>query len=243
VAGEHVRDGGRVLTDVLPDDDMLPDDTFSPSHERGARLLKRAMDIAGSALALVVLAPLGAAIAILIALTSRGPMLFRQERVGLRGRPFVMLKFRSMYVEADAAVHQAYVARLIAGDVNGGGISGAAPYKLSQDARITPLGRFLRRTSLDELPQFFNVLKGEMSLVGPRPPIPYEVERYAEWHRDRLKVKPGITGLWQVGGRSRTTFDDMVRLDLRYARSWSVWLDVKILFQTLRAIISGRGAL
>jgi lipopolysaccharide/colanic/teichoic acid biosynthesis glycosyltransferase len=116
-------------------------------------------------------------------------------------------------------------------------------YKLTADPRITPIGRFLRKTSLDELPQFFNVLKGEMSLVGPRPPVSYEFESYGLWHRQRLSsVKPGITGLWQVDGRSRVTFDEMVRLDIRYARSWSLWLDLKILVQTPRAVVSGIGA-
>ena len=150
-----------------------------------------------------------------------------------------------MYIDNDASLHREYVLKLIAGDAtrepskaNGSGL-----YKLTNDKRITPVGRFLRRTSLDELPQFVNVLAGDMSLVGPRPPIPYEVASYRTWHRRRvLEVKPGITGLWQVSGRSRVKFDEMVRLDLRYARSWSLWLDLMILIRTPRAVVLGAGA-
>jgi lipopolysaccharide/colanic/teichoic acid biosynthesis glycosyltransferase len=185
------------------------------------------------------------AIAILIKLTSRGPVLFRQERVGLGGRRFNFLKFRSMQTGNDSAIHQEYTRRLISGTPVTGSRVGrqAAVYKLSNDPRVTRLGRLLRRTSLDELPQFFNVLTGRMSLVGPRPPIPYEFDCYAIWHQQRLlSVKPGITGLWQVGGRSRVTFDDMVRLDLNYADTWTVWLDLKILCRTPRAVIRGEGA-
>jgi lipopolysaccharide/colanic/teichoic acid biosynthesis glycosyltransferase len=157
----------------------------------------------------------------------------------------VFLKFRSMYVNNDAAVHKEYVQSLIAGKAakqpsNG---NGHGVYKLTKDSRITRVGSFLRKTSLDELPQFLNVLKGEMSLVGPRPPVPYEVEAYDIWHRRRLlEAKPGITGLWQVSGRSRVTFDDMVRLDLHYARTWSPWMDIKILWRTPGAVVLGEGA-
>src|SRR5881628_2147841 len=144
-----------------------------------------------------------------------------------------------MYVNNDPAIHKDYVRNLIQKKVNGCG----GTYKIKDDPRITSLGRILRKSSLDELPQFINVLKGEMSLVGPRPPIPYELESYRTWHRRRvLDVKPGITGLWQVKGRSRTSFDDMVRLDLRYAGTWSPWLDIKILLQTPRAAFFGEGA-
>lgn len=204
--------------------------------------LKRSMDIAGSLVALTLSAPLFVVVALAIKLTSAGPVLFRQERVGLHGRHFVMLKFRSMYLASDSSIHEQYIDRLIAGTLGVSGANTTPVYKLADDPRVTPFGRLLRRTSLDELPQFVNVLTGAMSLVGPRPPIPYEVDRYAAWHMQRLAVKPGITGLWQVGGRSRLTFDDMVRLDIWYATSWSLWLDVKILLQTLRAVVSGRGA-
>jgi lipopolysaccharide/colanic/teichoic acid biosynthesis glycosyltransferase len=144
-----------------------------------------------------------------------------------------------MSTDSDPRIHQEYVAKLIAGEVSGS----AGVYKLVNDPRITPLGRFLRKSSLDELPQFFNVLKSDMSLVGPRPPLPYEFERYRTWHKRRvLELKPGLTGLWQVEGRSRTTFDEMVRMDLRYATQQSFWFDLKILLQTPSAMFSGRGA-
>lgn len=228
-----------------PDFTLYPD--FSERHlpRRGARGFKRAIDVLGSSLALIFLAPVFAAIALLIKLTSSGPVLFCQERLGEYGRPFKLLKFRSMHTNNDSRVHQQYVASLIAGKGDlkqpNGNRNGA--YKLTNDSRITPLGKFLRKTSLDELPQFFNVLKGEMSLVGPRPPLAYEFDLYHTWHKARvLEIKPGITGLWQVKGRSRTTFDEMVRLDLQYARSWSVWLDLKILLQTPMAVFSGDGA-
>ena len=210
-----------------------------------SRGIKRTMDIAGSLFLLALLSPLFFLIAAAIKLTSRGPALFRQQRIGEHGTPFTFLKFRSMYVNNDSSEHKEYVSQLIAGQAakhptngNGDGV-----FKLSNDPRITPVGSFLRRTSLDELPQFVNVLRGEMSLVGPRPPVPYEVEAYATWHRRRLlEAKPGITGLWQVQGRSRVGFDEMVRLDLRYARHSSPWLDLKILLQTPRAVIAGNGA-
>jgi len=145
----------------------------------------------------------------------------------------------------DPRIHREYVRRFIAGEIGAGQSSenGNVVFKIQEDPRITPLGKFLRKASLDELPQFINVLRGEMSLVGPRPPIAYEWESYQIWHRRRmLEVKPGITGLWQVNGRSRTTFDEMVRLDLRYARMWSPWLDVKILLQSPRTVLFGEGA-
>ncbi len=209
-----------------------------------SRAIKRAIDIAGSASLLVLLLPLLAAIAAAIKLTSKGPVLFGQERMGQFGRRFKFLKFRSMYVNNAPQIHQEYVRKLISGNEKAEqGQAGAAVYKITKDPRVTPVGRFLRKTSLDELPQLWNVLRGEMSLVGPRPPIPYEFEMYQHWHRRRvLEVQPGITGLWQVSGRSRTTFDEMVRLDLRYCRSWSVWLDIKILLATPKAVISGSGA-
>ena len=224
---------------------LYPDLDKRDGANRVGRALKRGMDIAGSALLLAVLSPAFFVIAAAIKLTSRGPILFRQQRIGEHGTAFTFLKFRSMYVNNDASLHKEYVRKLIAGhaikhpaDGTGGGI-----FKLTNDPRITPVGNFLRRTSLDELPQLVNVLRGDMSLVGPRPPVPYEVEAYATWHRRRLlEAKPGITGLWQVEGRSRVGFDDMVRLDLRYARNCSPWLDLKILVQTPKAVIAGDGA-
>ncbi|MGA8185679.1 MAG: exopolysaccharide biosynthesis polyprenyl glycosylphosphotransferase [Terriglobia bacterium] len=205
------------------------------------RAVKRGLDIIGSATALCVLSPLMALIALLIKVTSDGPILFRQSRVGYRGAAFTFLKFRTMRPSNDGSVHKEFIQRFIAGEMKSA--EPAPVYKIRADPRITRIGKFLRKTSLDELPQFWNVLIGEMSLVGPRPPIPYEVEYYDIWHRRRvLEVKPGLTGLWQVKGRSRTTFNDMVRLDLQYAKSWSIWLDLKILFETPLAMISGDGA-
>lgn len=212
--------------------------------KRLPRAAKRTMDIAGSVAALLFGLPLFLAIAIAIKLTSKGPVLFCQQRLGQYGRKFNFLKFRSMCVNSDATIHKAYVKRFIANQTEDCQTSeGPVPYKLTADPRVTPIGRFLRKTSLDELPQFLNVLSGEMSLVGPRPPLPYEAECYHVWHRTRLlAAKPGITGLWQVAGRSRVKFDDMVRMDLQYATSWSLWLDVKILLQTPLAVFSTNGA-
>jgi lipopolysaccharide/colanic/teichoic acid biosynthesis glycosyltransferase len=224
-------------------DSTLPAE-FRGDHDqrKSALAVKRSLDIVGSLCAITLFSPLFVAISIAIKLTSKGPVLFRQQRVGQYGRGFKFLKFRSMYVDNNQAIHQEFVKDLISGAV-ARGPNQKTVYKLTNDPRITPIGRFLRRTSLDELPQFLNVLKGEMSLVGPRPPIPYEVEVYEQWHRRRLlAAKPGITGLWQVTGRSRTTFDEMVRLDLLYARTWSVWMDLRILLQTPRAMVSGDGA-
>ena len=230
---------GVVTTRLYPD-------LFETEKKRKVPLLiKSVMDVVGSIIALVVLSPVFLVLALLIKLTSRGPILFRQERIGQYGVPFEFLKFRSMHISNDAEIHKKFVHSFI------GGKSSSSPaernletiYKITNDPRVTWIGKFMRRSSLDELPQFWNVLKGEMSLVGPRPPVRYEFDIYDVWHRRRsLEAKPGITGLWQVHGRSRTTFDEMVRLDLRYSRSWSPLLDVKILLQTPRAIITGDGA-
>ena len=226
-----------------PSNPALYPDLFSKNNnKRSLLVMKRTMDITGSALLLILCAPLLAAIAIMVKLTSKGPILFRQHRVGQYGRRFTFLKFRSMRVDNDVSVHQEYVTKLIAGAAERvtSAADGKSVYKLANDPRVTKIGAFLRKTSLDELPQLLNVLKGDMSLVGPRPPIPYELAAYQTWHRRRvLEVKPGITGLWQVTGRSRVKFDDMVRLDLRYATSWSPWLDLKILLRTPGAVIKG----
>ncbi len=227
------------------DPQLYPDLLKENGSQRISRAIKRGMDIVGSAMALVLLSPLFIVISVCIKLTSKGPILFRQKRVGQYGRRFTFLKFRSMYFMSDSKIHEDYVKGFIAGNAcpPESDKSLSALYKLQDDPRVTRVGRVLRKTSLDELPQFINVLKGDMSLVGPRPPVPYEFEAYDRWHKSRLLVaKPGITGLWQVHGRSRTTFDDMVRLDLRYARSCSLWLDVKILLKTPRAVFNGEGA-
>lgn len=224
---------------------LYPELVTQGDSKRSSRFVKRVIDVAVSLLALLLLAPVFLIISMLIKLTSKGPVLFRQERVGEFGKRFQFLKFRSMYEKNDHSIHKSYVEALIAGKANGGRSNGHRQpvYKLQNDPRITPIGKFLRKSSLDELPQFWNVLKGEMSLVGPRPPIPYEVASYDIWHRRRiLEAKPGITGLWQVRGRSSTTFDEMVRIDLEYVRGWSLGLDLKILLQTPRAIFSCDGA-
>lgn len=203
--------------------------------------LKRTMDIVGSVIALLIFSPVIALISVLVKLTSKGPVLFSQKRIGQYGKEFTFFKFRTMHADNDPEIHREYVARLIAGGGDLG--NGKGIYKLINDPRITPLGRFLRRSSLDELPQFVNVLMGDMSLVGPRPPLLYEYERYKTWHKRRvLELKPGLTGLWQVEGRSRKTFDEMVRMDLRYAHIRSLWVDLRIICQTPRAMFSGRGA-
>jgi lipopolysaccharide/colanic/teichoic acid biosynthesis glycosyltransferase len=203
--------------------------------------LKRLLDLGGSAALMIMLSPLFLLIAAAIKLSSKGPVLFRQERVGQGMAQFTMLKFRTMRPDVGDAVHQAYVAQFIKGRAASPNVSGV--FKLTNDPRITPIGRILRKTSLDELPQLWNVFRGDMSLVGPRPALQYEVEHYQSWHRRRLlDAKPGITGLWQVKGRSRTTFDDMVRLDLRYARTSSFTMDLKILLETVSAVNTGRGA-
>jgi lipopolysaccharide/colanic/teichoic acid biosynthesis glycosyltransferase len=191
------------------------------------------------------LLPVLISIAIAIKLTSRGPILFQQVRLGQYGKQFTFLKFRSMYFENNHRIHEEYTKRLITGVIN---IEQAAgkhrpQYKLTTDPRVTSVGKFLRKTSLDELPQFLNILRGEMSLVGPRPPLTYEFQCYDLWHKQRLQAaKPGLTGLWQVEGRSKVKFDEMVRLDIRYARSWSLWLDIKIILRTPLAVVSGDGA-
>jgi len=224
---------------------LYPDLTSQGARKRSLLIVKRTIDIVGSTLALLLCSPVFLAIAAAIKLTSKGPVLFKQQRVGQYGQCFTFLKFRSMYVNNDHLVHQKYVTELIAneGKSDAARTDGDPVYKLKDDKRITRVGKFLRRTSLDELPQFINVLMGQMSLVGPRPAIPYELAAYQTWHRRRvLETKPGITGVWQVAGRSRVRFDDMVRMDLRYAMAWSPWLDLKILLLTPLAVIRGSGA-
>ncbi len=224
---------------------LYPDLSQREDDRKLVRVMKRVMDILGSMLALVLFSPVFLFSALAIKATSKGPIFFRQRRIGQHGKSFVFLKFRSMYVNNDAGVHKQYVQQLIAGKANKQPMNGNGQgvYKLTKDSRITRVGAFLRKTSMDELPQFINVLKGEMSLVGPRPPIPYEVDAYDIWHRRRLlEAKPGITGLWQVCGRSRVNFDDMVRLDLQYARTWSLWMDIEILLRTPAAVLLGEGA-
>lgn len=207
---------------------------------------KRAIDLLLSIAALILLAPVMVLIAVVIRLDSPGPILFKQMRVGQGGRPFTFYKFRTMFHNADPEIHRRYVQAFIRhqAPANGGSGESATPvFKLTHDPRITRVGHILRRASLDELPQLFNVIKGDMSLVGPRPPLPYEVEEYQPWHMERLATVPGITGWWQVRGRSRVSFDEMVSLDLEYIANQSLWLDFKILLLTIPAVIGGDGAM
>ncbi len=223
-------------------DKVLYPDRTGPEKRKTSLLLKRLVDISVSLALLILFLPLFLVIAAGVRLTSEGPVLFRQRRIGRFGVGFTFLKFRSMYLNLDSRIHREYVRKLISGQLNKDSEQDSV-YKMTKDPRVTPFGRLLRKTSLDELPQFLNVLKGDMSLVGPRPPIPYELTDYDTWHRMRiLGMKPGITGLWQVMGRSSTSFNEMVRLDLKYIREWSIWLDLKILFKTPWVVIACRGA-
>lgn len=216
---------------------------FREPLSSAARIAKRASDIIISSIALLLLSPFWLVIALLIKLDSRGPIFYKQERVGMDGRIFLFYKFRTMRTGADDATHREFQRKYIAGspDTNLGDQERPA-YKLKQDSRITRSGGVLRRLSLDELPQLLNVLRGDMSVVGPRPPIPYEVEAYELWHRKRLDMKPGLTGLWQVSGRNRLTFDEMVRIDLFYIENWSLLLDLKIILRTLPVMLRGDDA-
>ena len=207
------------------------------------RAIKRAFDLVAAFLGLLLLSPIFLFIAILIKLDSRGPIFYRQMRVGEHGRQFRMFKFRSMRTDADPEVHKAYVSRLIKENISLEDlVENSGSLKMEDDPRITRMGKFIRKISLDELPQMFNVLLGEMSLVGPRPPLLYEVDLYQDWHKRRFEAPPGITGLWQVYGRNRVSFDEMVRMDIEYMEHQSIWLDLKLLLQTPRAVLQARGA-
>ena len=218
---------------------------FTEPLSDAQRFVKRASDIVIAAIAIALTSPLWILFAIWIKRDSRGPIFFRQERVGMDGRIFLCLKFRTMSADADEEIHRETYRRNIAGldETNAGDADKPFFGKVPNDDRVTSVGRWLRRSSLDELPQLINVLRGEMSVVGPRPPIPYEVREYDIWQRRRLDMKPGITGLWQVSGRNRLTFDEMVRIDLYYIENWSVWLDLKIILLTLPAVWRDDGGL
>jgi exopolysaccharide biosynthesis polyprenyl glycosylphosphotransferase len=194
-------------------------------------LLKRVVDFVGAAILMIALSPVMAILALAVRLDSKGPILFRQERVGVHGRPVMLLKFRSMCADAEEKLEDLKEQN----EING------FAFKLANDPRTTRVGRFLRRSSLDELPQLWNVLNGQMSLVGPRPPLPTEVAQYDVWHRRRLSMKPGMTGLWQVGSRRSAEFDHWVERDLEYIDSWSLWLDIKIIARTVPAVLGGSG--
>ncbi len=202
---------------------------------------KRILDLFFTLLILLPLCLTVVIVGILIRLDSEGPIFYRQKRVGLNGTEFMMLKFRSMYVNRDDQVHREAIKRYMEGERLSENDEGGLSYKLDNDPRITRVGRFIRKTSIDELPQFFNVLRGEMTLVGPRPPVPYEVEFYSTHDWQRLSGKPGLTGPWQVYGRSRVTFQEMVELDIAYLQRQSLWEDIKLILLTIPVMISGRG--
>lgn len=207
--------------------------------------IKRVIDIVGSLFALIFFSPVMLVTALLIKLGSPGSVIFKQTRLGTKGTPFTFYKFRSMYIDSNDQIHRDYVNKLISGkdDSINNGDAEKPLFKIKSDPRVTVIGKFIRKTSIDELPQFYNVLKGDMSLVGPRPPLAYEVEKYKPWHLRRvLEMKPGITGLWQVEGRGRTEFDEAVRLDVRYLKTWSLFLDFKILVNTVKEVLQCRGA-
>ncbi|VAX34010.1 Undecaprenyl-phosphate galactosephosphotransferase, partial [hydrothermal vent metagenome] len=241
----HVFPEEDVKQKAEADMELYPDLEKRDESKRPALFLKRTTDIIGGLLGILLFSPFFIILPLLVKFTSEGPVFFRQERVGRYGKKFTFLKFRSMHINSDPAIHKEYTRKLISGqqDAKGADGEGNCSYKIKDDPRVTPIGRFLRKSSMDELPQFFNVLKGEMSLVGPRPPIPYELESYDIWHRRRLlEIKPGITGIWQVHGRSSTTFDEMVRMDIKYIREWSIWMDIKLLLKTPWVILTGKGA-
>ncbi len=233
--------------DTPPDLELYPDLSKQNTSRKTALFIKRIIDITGSAMLLVIFSPFFLIIPILIKLSSEGPVFFRQERIGHLGKKFIFLKFRTMHINNNQDIHREYIKKLINGqegnDAKDRNEEKNCSYKLKNDPRITLIGRFLRKSSVDEFPQFLNVLIGEMSLVGPRPPIPYELESYDIWHRKRiLEIRPGITGVWQVHGRSSTTFDEMVRMDIKYIREWSLLLDIKLLLKTPWVVLTGKGA-
>jgi exopolysaccharide biosynthesis polyprenyl glycosylphosphotransferase len=207
-----------------------------------ARVVKRSFDLVVATLAIVFLSPLWLLIAALIKLDSNGPVFYTQERVGMDGRLFLLYKFRTMTTNADPERHKEYQRAFIAGAATANlGDDKKPTYKLLDDPRITKVGKWLRKSSLDEVPQLLNVIMSDMSIVGPRPPIPYEVESYELWHRKRLDMKPGLTGLWQVSGRNRLSFEEMVRLDVFYIENWSILLDLKIIVRTVLVMLAGQG--
>ncbi len=208
------------------------------SSDRMHRVYKRVFDTAVASLALLAFSPVFLAVALAVKLTSPGPIFFKQTRIGRDGKPFPFFKFRSMFVNNDASAHEAYVKKLIRNELS----KDAGPLKIMNDPRVTPVGRLLRKTSLDELPQILNVLRGEMSLVGPRPCLPYEWDLYEPWHRRRLAVTPGCTGLWQVSGRSAVTFNDMVILDLYYIDNMSPVFDLQLMLKTIPVMLFAKGA-
>ena len=255
-AGESNFDA---IVETYPDhlfDNLVSGQGYTASHEEVLAdelspsrniedVVKRAFDIVFSVLLIIAASPLMLVTAIAIEFTSSGPIIFRQARLGKGGVPFMFYKFRSMHCNADDQIHREFVSSLIKGEHELINQQDAADplFKLKADPRITSVGKIIRQTSIDELPQLFNVLKGDMSLVGPRPPLPYEAVEYQSWHLRRiLEIRPGITGLWQVEGRSKVSFDEMVRMDLRYIKNRSLYYDLKLLFRTIKVVIWRDGA-
>jgi exopolysaccharide biosynthesis polyprenyl glycosylphosphotransferase len=226
---------------VHPPKLFIPADTTRYFGIQGR--FKRAFDLLAATVMLIVLSPVMLVVALLVKKSSSGPVLFAQERLGRDGKPFKFYKFRSMEHNSDDAIHRQFVAMFIGGDDDGcvDSNAGEQVFKMKLDPRVTPLGTLLRKTSLDELPQLFNIIMGDMSLVGPRPPIAYEIENYLPWHMERLKAVPGLTGLWQVSGRSSVSFEEMVRLDIRYINNWSPWQDFIIILKTIPVVFQGTG--
>jgi lipopolysaccharide/colanic/teichoic acid biosynthesis glycosyltransferase len=215
-----------------------PSDRFAP--KRTSLAFKRGIDIMGSLVLIFLLAPFFIFIPLIIKLTSKGPVFFTQKRIGQAGRLFTFIKFRSMRVQKDCSIHKEFMKNFVKNQASQSAAGQPSVFKIKNDPRVTPIGKFIRKTSIDELPQLFNVLTGEMSLVGPRPAIPYEIEEYDTWHRNRvLEVKPGITGFWQVKGRSKTNFETMVRMDLQYIQRWSLLWDIRLIIQTPFALFKG----
>ena len=238
---------GQHLVGLIAENEELPD-SYLPLLEgtvRDGYSMKRTLDIVGSIIAIVLFSPVMLLAAFAVAVTSPGPIILKQLRLGKNGIPFVFYKFRSMLVNGDDRIHREYVTSLINGKLEETNQGNAARplYKIVSDPRVTTVGRIIRKASIDELPQLFNVLRGDMSLVGPRPPLSYEAENYQSWHLRRiLEAKPGMTGLWQVEGRSRTSFDEMVRMDLRYIQNCSLTFDLKILIKTIKVVFRCEGA-
>ena len=232
----------RDMPQCPSDPTLYPDILHRDKTKKLFSIMKRLMDIAGSAAALTLFSPILVLIAVLIKLSSRGPVILKQKRLGQFGKTFTLLKFRTMYANSDPQIHREFMQRVITGNYDGTVEKGKPVYtKMTDDPRVTRIGRLLRRTSMDELPQFFNVLKGDMSLVGPRPCLPYEYDEYDDWHKRRLSVLPSCTGLWQVSSRSEVGFDDMVLLDLYYIDNLSPWLDFQLILKTIPVMIFGRG--
>ena len=238
----HILETHREVAILVPKvAAFVPQEAAGPREGlRLQQLGKRTLDIIISALGIILLVPVFIILWLAIRLDSPGPAIFLQRRVGRSETLFTCLKFRTLNHKANEEVHRQAIRRIWAGERLSDDPN--SPYKLTNDSRVTRVGHWLRGTSLDELPQLLNVLRGEMSIVGPRPAIPYELEYYQEWHHERHDVKPGITGAWQVGGRGRLKLEDMLELDVEYARTWNVWTDLKLIALTIPSVVRGRGA-